>query len=69
MVIALHHMGRRKCIGLKPWSNNLTETVVELSPTAHPRTLNQKLKNYLSTKVDGNTAQCFLVQYERLASA
>ena len=45
---------------LKPWSNNLTETVVELSPTANPATLNQKLKNYLSTKVDGNTAQCFL---------
>ncbi|MGN6213079.1 ABC transporter permease [Parafilimonas sp.] len=45
---------------LKPWSNNLTETIVELSPTADPASINQKLKNYLSTKVDGNTAQCFL---------
>jgi len=45
---------------LKPWSNNLTETIVELSPTANPAAINQKLKNYLSTKADGNTNQCFL---------
>lgn len=45
---------------LKPWSNNLTETIVELSPDAKVESINEKLKNYLSTKVDGNTAQCFL---------
>jgi ABC-type antimicrobial peptide transport system permease subunit len=45
---------------LKPWNNNLTETIVELSPTANPASINKKLKNYLSTKSDGNTNQCFL---------
>ena len=45
---------------LKPWSNNLTETIVELSPTANVASINKKLKNYLSTKSDGNTNQCFL---------
>ncbi|HEY2727449.1 MAG TPA: FtsX-like permease family protein, partial [Parafilimonas sp.] len=45
---------------LKPWSNNLTETIVELAPTANPASINKKLKNYLSTKVDGSTNQCFL---------
>jgi putative ABC transport system permease protein len=45
---------------LKPWSNNLTETIVELSPTANPAIINKKLTNYLSTKVTGSTNQCFL---------
>ncbi len=45
---------------LKPWSNNLTETIVQLSPTANTSSINNKLKNYLSTKVDGSTNQCFL---------
>ena len=45
---------------LKPWNNNLTETIVELSPTANPASINKKIKNYLSTKADGNTNQCFL---------
>ena len=45
---------------LKPWSNNLTETIVELAPTANPTSINKKLKNYLSTKSDGNTNNCFL---------
>ena len=45
---------------LKPWSNNLSETIVELSPTASAASINKKLKNYLSTKVDGATNQCFL---------
>jgi putative ABC transport system permease protein len=45
---------------LKPWSNNLTETIVELSPSADPSSINNKLKNYLGTKVDGSTNQCFL---------
>lgn len=45
---------------LKPWSNNLTETIVEISPTANVASINQKLKNYLRTKADKNTNQCFL---------
>src|SRR5664279_1535894 len=45
---------------LKPWGNNLTETIVELLPSADPASVNKQLKNYLSTKVDGATNQCFL---------
>jgi ABC-type antimicrobial peptide transport system permease subunit len=45
---------------LKPWNNNLTETIVELSPAADPASVNKKLANYLSTKVTGSTNQCFL---------
>ena len=45
---------------LKGWNNNLTETIVELASTANPASINKKLKNYLSTKVDGATNQCFL---------
>jgi ABC-type antimicrobial peptide transport system permease subunit len=45
---------------LKPWSNNLTETIVELSPTAGTSVINNKLKNYLSTKVTGASNQCLL---------
>ncbi|MFS2187820.1 ABC transporter permease [Mucilaginibacter sp. Mucisp84] len=45
---------------LKPWGNNLTETIVELSPTADTATINKKLKTYLATKVDKATNQCFL---------
>jgi ABC-type antimicrobial peptide transport system permease subunit len=45
---------------LKPWTNNLTRTIVELSPTAEPAAINKKLINYLSAKVSGSTNQCFL---------
>jgi putative ABC transport system permease protein len=45
---------------LKPWNNNLTETIVQLSPGADPASVNKTLKNYLSTKVDKNINQCFL---------
>jgi ABC-type antimicrobial peptide transport system permease subunit len=45
---------------LKPWSNNLTETIIELSSAADPTATNKKLTNYLSTKIDGATNQCFL---------
>jgi putative ABC transport system permease protein len=45
---------------LKPWGNNLTETIVELSPKANPASINKKLKNYLATKVDKAVNQCFL---------
>lgn len=45
---------------LKPWNNNLTTTLVELSPGTDPALINKKLVNYLSTKVSGSTDQCFL---------
>lgn len=45
---------------LKPWNNNLTETIVELSPTADTTSINKKLKTYLGTKVDKAVNQCFL---------
>ncbi len=45
---------------LKPWNNNLTETIVELSPTANPVSINKKLIHYLGTKVDGAVNQLFL---------
>ncbi len=45
---------------LKPWSNNLTETIVELAPTANPAAINKKLTNYLSSKMTGATNQCIL---------
>ncbi|MEZ2335607.1 ABC transporter permease [Mucilaginibacter sp. RCC_168] len=45
---------------LKPWNNNLTETIVQLSPTTNPAEVNKILKNYLSTKVDKAVNQCFL---------
>ncbi|MGN6394718.1 MAG: ABC transporter permease [Mucilaginibacter sp.] len=45
---------------LKPWGNNLTETIVELSPTADTAAINKKLRSYLATKLAHVTNQCFL---------
>jgi putative ABC transport system permease protein len=45
---------------VKPWSNNLTETIVELNPSVNPSTINKKLENYLSTKISENKSACFL---------
>ncbi|HWB25261.1 MAG TPA: ABC transporter permease [Chitinophagaceae bacterium] len=45
---------------LKPWSNNLTTTIVELSPSADAVAINKKLAGYIGTKVSGSTNQCFL---------
>lgn len=45
---------------LKPWNNNLTTTLVELSPNADRASINKKLVNYIGTKVEGSTNQCFL---------
>lgn len=45
---------------LKPWGNNLTETIVELSPKADVTAINNKLQHFLSTKLSGNNNQCFL---------
>lgn len=45
---------------LKPWNNNLTETIVELNPSADVAAINKKLANYLGTKISGAKSQCFL---------
>jgi putative ABC transport system permease protein len=45
---------------LKPWDNNLSETIVELSPAADVAVINKKLTHYLGSKVSGSKNQCFL---------
>ena len=45
---------------LKPWNNNLTQTVVELEPSADLASIEKSLKNYLSTKITGAKSECFL---------
>jgi putative ABC transport system permease protein len=45
---------------MKPWDNNLTETLVELSPSANPETINKKLTGYLTAKTGTPSANCIL---------
>lgn len=46
---------------LKPWSNNLTATLVELDPAADPAAVNKKLAGYLRAKTaDAAAPDCFL---------
>lgn len=45
---------------MKPWNNNLTETLVELDPTSDPVEINKKLKDYLKIKNTGSATECFL---------
>jgi ABC-type lipoprotein release transport system permease subunit len=45
---------------LKPWNNNLSETYVELSPSADLASINKKLSGYLATRADGSKNKCFL---------
>jgi putative ABC transport system permease protein len=45
---------------IKPWNNNLTETLVELESSTNPSVVNGKLLNYLNSKINGNTTECFL---------
>jgi len=45
---------------VKPWNNNLIETLVELEPSTKAEVVNNKLKDYLSSKINGNTTRCFL---------
>ena len=42
------------------WGNNIIENYAELQPSANVDALNKKLKNYISTKKEGNTNQLFL---------
>ncbi|AXY74188.1 ABC transporter permease [Paraflavitalea soli] len=45
---------------LKPWSNAVIETMVELNDPADAASINRKLIDYLGTKVDGAKNQLFL---------
>ncbi len=45
---------------IKPWDNNLTETLVELNPSVNPETVNSKLAGYLTAKTGKPSAKCLL---------
>jgi len=46
---------------IKPWGNNLTQTLAELDAAADPVTVNKKLAGYLRTKTgDAASPDCFL---------
>ena len=45
---------------MKPWDNNLTETLVELNPSVDPESINKKLKGYLTAKTGAPSADCIL---------
>ena len=45
---------------IKPWDNNLTETLVELNPSVDPERINKKLTGYLTAKTGTPSADCIL---------
>jgi putative ABC transport system permease protein len=45
---------------MKPWGNNLTETLVELNPSVDPERINKKLAGYLTAKTGLPSADCIL---------
>jgi putative ABC transport system permease protein len=45
---------------MKPWDNNLTETLVELNPSANPESINKKLFGYIAAKTGVPSASCVL---------
>ncbi len=45
---------------MKPWDNNLTETLVELSPGVSPESINKKLAGYLTAKTGTPSSPCIL---------
>ncbi len=45
---------------MKPWDNNLTETLVELNPAVDPESINKKLAGYLKAKTGVPSAACIL---------
>jgi len=46
---------------IKPWDNNLTETLIELNPSVDPGAVNKKLAGYLTSKKGTASAQCLLL--------
>ncbi len=45
---------------MKPWDNNLTETLVELHPSASPESINKKLFGYIAAKTGVPSASAVL---------
>ena len=45
---------------MKPWDNNLTETLVELNPSVDPESINKKLFGYVAAKTGVPSASCVL---------
>jgi putative ABC transport system permease protein len=45
---------------MKPWDNNLTETLVELNPSVDPESINKKLDGYIAAKTGTPSASCIL---------
>jgi putative ABC transport system permease protein len=45
---------------MKPWDNNLTETLVELNPAVDAETINKKLAGYIAAKTGTPSASCIL---------
>ena len=45
---------------VKPWGNPMSETIIELDPSASTAAINKQLTNYLGTKVDGAKNSLFL---------
>ena len=45
---------------MKPWDNNLTETLVELNPSVDPESINKKLVGYVAAKTGVPSADCIL---------
>jgi putative ABC transport system permease protein len=45
---------------MKPWDNNLTETLVELNPSVDPESINKKLFGYVAAKTGVPSASCIL---------
>jgi putative ABC transport system permease protein len=45
---------------IKPWTNNLTQTLVELDKSANLQSINKRLAGFLATKIAGREAKCFL---------
>ncbi len=43
-----------------PWTNSMSETLVQLSPAADANAVNNKIKNLLATKMTGNQNTLFL---------
>ncbi len=45
---------------LESWGNNGTQTFVELAPSVNPEALNNKLKGFIQTKMEGAISQLFV---------
>ncbi|MEO5998496.1 MAG: FtsX-like permease family protein [Chitinophagaceae bacterium] len=58
--ISPYEIHENKIPSFKLWTPNISETLVELGPSVNPVSVNERLKDYLGTKVKGSTIKCFL---------